>query len=42
MSQSRFESLMLMSVETDIQETVDTNELVEKFSFAGPRRMILR
>ena len=42
MSQNRLESLVLMSVETDIQETVDTDELVEKVSSAAPRRMNLR
>ena len=30
-----------MSVEADIQETLDTDELVEKFASAAPRRMSL-
>ena len=41
MSQSRLKLLTLMSVKTDIQETLDTDELVEKFSSAAPRRMNL-
>ena len=31
-----------MSVETNIQETLDTDVLIEKFSSAAPRRMTLR
>ena len=42
MSQSRLRSLMLMSVKTDMEETLDTDELVEKLSPAAPRRMNLR
>ena len=38
MSQSRLKSLMLTSVEKNIQETLDTDELVEKYSSAAPRR----
>ena len=42
MTRSRLKSFMLMSVKTDIQETVDTDDLVEKFSSAAPRRMNFR
>ena len=31
-----------MSVETDIQETLNTHDLVEKFSSAAPRPMNVR
>ena len=42
MSQSRVESLMFMSVEAEIQEALDSDKLVEKFSSAASRRTNLR
>ncbi|CAB4031166.1 zinc finger MYM-type 1-like, partial [Paramuricea clavata] len=41
MKQERLESLMLMSVEADILEQLDLEELVEKFVDMAPRKMDL-
>ena len=41
MNQERLQSLMLMSVESDIMEGLDTEKLVEDFVDISPRRMNL-
>ena len=41
MNQERLQSLMLVSVESDIMEGLDTEKLVEDFVDISPRRMNL-
>ena len=41
MNQDRLNSLMIMSSESDIREKLDLNVLIEKFSSASARRMML-